>query len=264
MKKVLFLFSLVAFANYSFSQSTIANGAACPNFTVTDVSGNSHTLSDICAGGQYVIVDFFAYWCGPCMATAPYLEEFYTKYGCNSGDVFVLAMESDPNSTLAQLQAFKESAGVSGSTMPTVLGSQGGNGVRSQYGVSAFPTFVLIGPDMNMINNDIWPISGVAQIEAPFPNGAISEKSCSSASLDQNELDAALTIYPNPVATVLTIAIDEIQQVNIVDASGKIVFNADYATANQIEISVSSIETGMYFLNITTTKGIVNSKFTKL
>jgi thiol-disulfide isomerase/thioredoxin len=264
MKKVLFILSLATFTNFSFSQSNIAVGATCPDFTVTDVAGNTHSLYAICEAGNYVLIDFFAYWCGPCAQIAPIFDEFYTKYGCNAGNVFSLGMESDANSTLEQLNTFKQQAGISSSTLPTVLGSQGGNGVRGQFGVGAFPTIVLIGPDKKMINNDIWPISnGVASFEAAFPSGTLTEMSCSSASIDQSELSANLTLFPNPVVDVLNIAIDQITNINVVDASGKSVFNADYETLDQVEFSVKDLEAGIYFLNVTTVNGIATSRFVK-
>ncbi len=66
-------------------------GDAAPDFTVTDIHGQSHTLSDY--AGKWVMVDLYAYWCGPCAAVAPTINEFYKKYGCNAYDVIVLSVE---------------------------------------------------------------------------------------------------------------------------------------------------------------------------
>jgi thiol-disulfide isomerase/thioredoxin len=263
MKKLFTILSIFTLSNLSFGQSSIANGATCPNFTVTDINGVSHSLYDYCDAGQYVMVDFFAYWCGPCAQIAPIVHNFYTKYGCNTGDVFVLGIESDANSTLAQLQTFKTNAGIPENSFPNVLGSQGGSGVRGQYGVSAFPTIILVGPDRKMINNDIWPISSVATFEAAFPAGSITPKSCSAASLDQNALEANLSIYPNPVSELLNIQVDYIQNVSIYDASGKTVFTNAYNNIDQIALNVSDFETGIYIVTVSTSNGVVTSRFVK-
>jgi thiol-disulfide isomerase/thioredoxin len=263
MRKLFTLISFAFLANLSFGQSNIANGATCPDFTVTTVDGQTYRLYDLCDAGYYVMVDFFAYWCGPCMQTAPTIHSFYTKYGCNQGDVFVLGIESDPNSTLANLQSFKNSAGLPESSFPNVLGSQGGSGVRTQYGIAAFPTIVLIGPDKKMINNDIWPISGVATLENAFPAGAITEMSCSTASVDQSAIEANLSLYPNPVNDVLNIQIEYIQNVSIYDATGKVVFTSAYNNIDQLELDVRDFDNGLYIITVATANGVVNSRFIK-
>ena len=164
MKK---LFTLLFLATASFAgsaQSSIANGAICPNITITDTKGVQHKLYDECNAGKYVIIDFFAYWCGPCMANAPKIDELYKKYGCNSGKLVVLGNECDPGGTIANLHSFDASAGLDTSfSYPSTYGLLGGATNGTTYGVSAYPTIVLIGPDKKMINNDIWPISTIAE-----------------------------------------------------------------------------------------------------
>ena len=263
MKKLVILFGLTLTTSFSFSQSTVAVGATCPDFTETDVYGVEQNLYSYCDAGKYVILDFFAYWCGPCLQPSFHLHNFYTKYGCNAGDVVVIGIEGDANSTLEQLQQFKSDAGIPSSSFPSVLGSAGGNEVRLQYGVSAFPTIVLVGPDRKMVNNDIWPISGVNTFEAAFPTGAITEMACATALIDQNALDASLNLYPNPATDQLNISISQIQNISIVDASGKSIFNQDYLDVEVVELSVSDYQSGIYIISVTTAQGIVNSRFTK-
>ena len=263
MKKLFTLISFTSLIGFSFGQSTIAVGATCPNFTVNTVDGATYNLYDLCDVCQYVMIDFFAYWCGPCMQTAPTIHSFYTKYGCNQGDVFVLGVESDANSTFADLAGFKQSAGLPSSSFPNVLGSAGGSTVRNTYGISAFPTIVLIGPDRKMINNDIWPISGVPTLENAFPAGAITEMSCSAASIDQSALEASLSIYPNPANDVLKIAVELIKNVAVHDASGKIIFTSAYNNINQLELNVAHFDEGLYIITVATANGVITSRFVK-
>jgi thiol-disulfide isomerase/thioredoxin len=263
MKKLFTIFSLAAATSFSFSQSSIANGATCPDFTETDVYGVEQNLYSYCEDGKYVILDFFAYWCGPCLVPSLHLHNFYTKYGCNEGDVIVIGIEGDANSTLEQLQQFKIDAGIPSSSFPSVLGSAGGNDVRLQYGVSAFPTIVLVGPDKKMINNDIWPIAGVETYENAFPAGAITEMACSSASIDQNALEASLNLFPNPANNVLNISMNGIQNIAIADAAGKSVFNATYSSLDNVEVAVSDLQVGIYLVSVTTAQGVVTKRFSK-
>ena len=52
---------------------------AAPDFTVYDLEGNPHKLSD--ALGKPVILNVWASWCGPCKMEMPDLERAYQTYG---------------------------------------------------------------------------------------------------------------------------------------------------------------------------------------
>ena len=50
-----------------------------PDFTVYDLEGNPHKLSDF--QGKPVILNFWASWCGPCKMEMPDFDEKYQAYG---------------------------------------------------------------------------------------------------------------------------------------------------------------------------------------
>ena len=69
-KTITFLASLLMFIQLSFSQvGGFSVGQTVSDFTVTDVHGNTHTLSSITASGQWVLIDFFFTTCPPCQST---------------------------------------------------------------------------------------------------------------------------------------------------------------------------------------------------
>jgi hypothetical protein len=49
-----------------FVNAQLSNGSTAPDFTVTDINGNSHHLYEYLDSGYTVILDLSDVWCGPC------------------------------------------------------------------------------------------------------------------------------------------------------------------------------------------------------
>ncbi len=72
----------------------VARGAEAPDFTATDINGQSFTLSSL--RGKVVIIDFWASWCVPCRKSNPHMLEVYKKYH-DQGLEMVYVADDDSN-----------------------------------------------------------------------------------------------------------------------------------------------------------------------
>lgn len=167
------------------------------DFTVTDVHGNTHTLFDYLADGKHVVIDFFFTTCGPCQASVPTINDAYTQFGCNTAEVVFLSIDTGDDD--AEVLAFENDFN---SLLPAVSGLQGGgDAVVNQYGVGAFPTIVLIAPNQQIIEQDIWPVSG---LESALINAGLTTASCdSSATTEITETTFEKETFTNQIFDLL-------------------------------------------------------------
>lgn len=229
-------------------------GDAAPSFSLTDLHGQTHTLSDY--EGKYILLDLFAYWCGPCQATAPTINEFYKKYGCNSGDMIVLAFDAD--GTDAQTQDFEDQHGGDANyPTPTVSGVEGqASDVVSSYNPEAYPTICIIDDEGKFAKLDIWPIPNISTLESAISSSGgdnfLVEQAC-PAPVSVPEIESIKTIvYPNPSTDNLSILSSTKGETTLVitDLLGKQVFSTTYKGLTNLNIDVSKFESGKYILSI--------------
>lgn len=108
-------------------------GDLAPEFTLQDLSGSEHSLSAY--RGKVVLLNFWASWCGPCIAEMPALQRLYNRLQ-NQGFV-VLAIGVDDD--LASLKRFKDMYSL---TFPILVDSS--RGAASRYKINGFPESYVI------------------------------------------------------------------------------------------------------------------------
>lgn len=63
-----------------------------------DLEGNALPLSSIVGKNKYILIDFWASWCGPCMRELPYLLQAYADYKAKGFEIFGVSLDRDRDS----------------------------------------------------------------------------------------------------------------------------------------------------------------------
>ncbi len=123
-----------------------AEGMPFRDFTIEDSDGKTVSLSDYVGRGKYILVDFWASWCGPCKAEIPYIKAAYNKYRNKDFDVVSVAVSDSPRDT-------KDTAKVYGITWNQIVNA--GQIPSETYGFYSIPHIILFGPDGTILKRDL-------------------------------------------------------------------------------------------------------------
>ena len=169
------IFTLIAALVMSFHLAAQCPITQAVDFTATDIHGNEIHLFDILDGGQYVLIDFFFTSCVPCQQATSKVVQAYSALGCNQHEVFFMEISLLDNN--AALQNWCNNYDVE---YPTISREAGGSSICSSYGILAYPTVILIAPDREIVEQDIYPIPNAQTIINTLAPYGIRQHDCNT------------------------------------------------------------------------------------
>ncbi|SFN32776.1 Peroxiredoxin [Chitinophaga sp. YR627] len=137
------------YSQYLVKISRTAIGKMAPEIALPDTAGNVIKLSSL--KGKYVLIDFWASWCGPCRAENPAVVEAYNKYKSHGFEVLGVSLDKGPSKS-AWIKAIKDD----GLTWLQVSDLQYWKSpTAEEYGIRAIPQNFLLDPEGKIIAKNL-------------------------------------------------------------------------------------------------------------
>ena len=119
-------------------------GERFPNAKVKDNAGEIKQLSDYVGKGKYVLIDFWASWCGPCRNEMPNVKAAYEKYASKGFEVISISIDK-------KQKAWRTAIEELGMNWTQVLNVD----AADVYGIYAIPKTFLVDPEGIVVAKDL-------------------------------------------------------------------------------------------------------------
>lgn len=115
-----------------------------PAFTLADREGKTFTSVELMKGKKYILIDFWASWCGPCRREIPNLKHMYELYSSKGLQIISVSKDEDKKAWLKALDKEKM-------LWPNLLNEKG---VDNLYFVKSIPAIFLVDATTGKVMDD--------------------------------------------------------------------------------------------------------------
>lgn len=120
------------------------------------------------------------------------MNEAYELFGCGTDELYVIAVSGYGNDNDAQCVAYWEQHGL---TFRGISKEGGSAPIISTYGIGAYPTYILIAPDRQIVEQDMWPISNTQTFVNYFQSNGLTQATCYplAANFEASDVDLCVS-----------------------------------------------------------------------
>lgn len=165
------LFSIHSFAsnnNVSVPQhkqkNVVTLSSDFKDATLVTLQGDTVQLSDYVGHHKFVLVDFWASWCGPCMREMPNVKAAYTRYKSRGLEIVGISLDKQK----ASWQGAVKRVGITWPQMTDMC--ENGSKIASIYGVRYIPYVLIFDQKGNIVASNLHGEEMLQRLEELMPS----------------------------------------------------------------------------------------------